>query len=121
MSDVPARPDVRHRVIVLALIFLLAVGALAVQLLRLQVLDSDRYLAWGEDQRFATIPLFGTRGELLDRNGEELAISLPAPVVYADPKLVSDAAAEAAALARCSDARLSTSKPSSRRVDGLCT
>lgn len=80
-------------------IFLIAVAGLVLQLLRLQVFSSDRYVAWGEDQRLRTEPLPGERGDIVDRNGEELAISLQAPVVYADPLLVSDPAGEAAALA----------------------
>jgi len=91
--------DPRRRLaFVVALFFLMAAG-LTVQLVRLQVVDRDRYVAWGEDQRFTTTPLVGQRGELRDRNGEELAISLPAPVVYADPLLVADPEADAAELA----------------------
>ncbi len=97
----PSRPpyDPRRRILVLATLCLLAVTGLVAQLLRLQVLDRDRYVAWGEDQRLITTPLQGTRGDILDRNGEELAISLSSPMIYADPLLVSDPVAEAAALA----------------------
>ncbi len=91
--------DPRRRIGVVAAILLLAVLGLLAQLLRIQVFDRDRYVAWGEDQRLSTIPLPGERGDILDRNGEELAISLNTPVVYADPLLVIDPAAEADLLA----------------------
>ncbi len=91
--------DPRRRLAVVVAVFFLLGAGLTAQLVRLQVLDRDRYVSWGEDQRFTTTPLLGERGELRDRNGEELAISLPAPVVYADPLLVADPEAEAAKLA----------------------
>ena len=82
----------------LALISILALGLVA-QLLRVQVFDRDRYVAWGDDQRLQRIPLEGQRGHLLDRNGEELAVSLPRPAVIGDPLLVDDPVAAATALA----------------------
>ncbi len=91
--------DPRRRILVLAAVCVVAAGGLVVQLLRLQVLDRERYVAWGEDQRLITIPLQGMRGDILDRNGEELAISLSSPMIYADPLLVLDPVAEASALA----------------------
>lgn len=78
-------------------ILALALMALVVQLLRIQVFERDRYVAWGEDQRLITTLLPGERGEILDRNGEQLAVSLNTPVVYADPHLVAEGQAMRAA------------------------
>ena len=41
-------------------------------------------------QRIRTVDLPARRGALLDRNGERLALSLPARDVYADPRFVRD-------------------------------
>ena len=91
--------DPRGRVLVMMGLLLLAALGLTAQQLRIQVFDNDRYVAWGEDQRLTETPLLGARGEILDRHGEELAISLPTPYIFADPLLVSDARAEAEKLA----------------------
>lgn len=91
--------DPRRRIGVMIGVFALLIVALVVQLLRVQVLDRDRYVSWGEDQRLTTTELPGERGDILDRNGEELAISLNTPVIYTDPLLVSAPSEAAAALA----------------------
>lgn len=91
--------DPRRRIGVMIVIFALLIVALVGQLLRVQILDRDRYVAWGEDQRLTTTKLPGERGDILDRNGEELAISLNTPVIYTDPLLVSAPEEAAAALA----------------------
>jgi cell division protein FtsI (penicillin-binding protein 3) len=80
-------------------LFGLVLVGLIGQLLRIQVVDRDRYVAWGEDQRLITELLPGERGDIFDRNGEELAISLNTPIIYTDPLLVTDPAAEALVLA----------------------
>lgn len=99
MTIKSAQFDPRRRIGLLALVFLLLAGVLVAQLTRLQILDNERYVAWGMDQRLRTTPLLGERGDIVDRNGEEFAISLPAPVIYADPSLITDPIAQAAALA----------------------
>lgn len=91
--------DPRRRIVGIVVVFVLVASLLALQLLKLQVLDRERYVAWGEDQRLQTIPLEGHRGDIFDRNGEELAVSLPRPVIAADPLLVDDVLGAADALA----------------------
>lgn len=95
----PAGYDPRRRIGVMIGVFALLIVALVAQLLRVQILDRDRYVSWGEDQRLRTTELPGERGDILDRNGEELAISLNTPVIYTDPLLVSSPAEAAEALA----------------------
>lgn len=47
-------------------------------------------LGWVASKQYqAVIPQSSRRGRILDRRGKELAISLPVPSIYADPKLVS--------------------------------
>ena len=91
--------DPRRRIVVMIGLFGLVLVGLIGQLLRIQVVDRDRYVAWGEDQRLITELLPGERGDIFDRNGEELAISLNTPIIYTDPLLVTDPAAEALVLA----------------------
>lgn len=77
------------------LIVLLTVGKLT----DVQVLTPDRYRDTGVAQRLVRVTLPTGRGAILDRNGEDLAVSVPRSTVVADPTQVSDAKAEAALLA----------------------
>lgn len=88
----------RRTLIVLAVIFALFLYVLG-HVVNLQVLDRDRYVAYGAGQRTTKQILAADRGAILDRNGAELVISRPGRSIFVDPKLVTDAAAEAALLA----------------------
>ncbi len=77
-----------------------AMGMLLVwRLLTLQVLEPDRYVRHGENQRIRSAELAAERGAIVDRNGIELAVSSPRPSVYADPRLVIDPRGTAEAIA----------------------
>jgi cell division protein FtsI (penicillin-binding protein 3) len=73
-----------------ALFVILAVSfaGVAIRLVVLQVRDADDLRALARDQRVRTVSLPAVRGSILDRDGHELALSLPARAVYADPSLV---------------------------------
>ncbi len=79
---------------------LLAMAAIVVRLTFLQVKDASAFEALAHNQRVRTIALPPSRGTIFDRNGDELAMSLPAKAVYADPHLVRDPAAEAPIVAQ---------------------
>ncbi len=64
-----------------------------------QGIDRARYTEAGLDQRVHTIHLPAQRGSIFDRNGNDLALSVPQSTVWADPTAVDDPAAAAAALA----------------------
>lgn len=81
--------------IVIAVLFVYVLG----HVINLQVLDRDKYVAYGAGQRTNNQVLAADRGAILDRNGAELVISRPGQSIFVDPKLVTDAAAEAAILA----------------------
>lgn len=72
------------------LVFLAMAGALTYRLVELQVRSPGDLVAFGESQRVHQIALPGRRGALLDRNGEQLAFSIPQRTVWADPRLVVD-------------------------------
>ena len=61
---------------------------------------SGTYTAFGAAQRFQDIKLPADRGSIFDRNGNDLAVSIPQRTVWADPRLVEDPKGAAAALAR---------------------
>ncbi|MGH9027689.1 MAG: peptidoglycan D,D-transpeptidase FtsI family protein, partial [Acidimicrobiia bacterium] len=59
----------------------------------------ERFTRLGRDQRVQTVELAATRGRIFDRNGNALALSVPAQTVSADPRLITDPAGYAAQLA----------------------
>jgi cell division protein FtsI (penicillin-binding protein 3) len=73
----------------------IAIGA---KLVVVQGVSSDHYLAAGGSEWEQTVVLPGQRGGILDRDGQELAISLPQMTIYADPHQVTDPLTEAGAL-----------------------
>src|SRR2546430_8310985 len=79
----------------LVLVFL-AVGA---RLVDLQAIGRDRYTQLGLDQRVRKVQLAAERGSVFDRNGHDLAASVPQQTVWANPRVVTDPAAYAAQLA----------------------
>lgn len=92
------RPPMR-RLIALFAGLNLALGAIVVRLGILQVSQADAYQARALDQRLQTLVLPASRGQIVDRSGEPLAISLAARDVYADPRYVTDPEGEAAQIA----------------------
>jgi cell division protein FtsI (penicillin-binding protein 3) len=92
------RPPV-HRLVVLLVAVVLAIGGIVVRLAVLQVRESGTYAELGSTQRVHTEPLPALRGEILDRTGVPMALTLDARDVYANPSLVVDAATEAGQIA----------------------
>jgi cell division protein FtsI (penicillin-binding protein 3) len=64
-----------------------------------QGVRSNQYVEAARRQRLRRIDLPAPRGAIYDRRGGELAISVPARTVYANPRQVTDALSEAKALA----------------------
>jgi len=65
----------------------------------LQTVQADGLRAAGEQQWTRARPLPAQRGTIFDRNGDELALSVPASTVTVNPLQVVDAAGTAATLA----------------------
>jgi cell division protein FtsI (penicillin-binding protein 3) len=93
---VRVRREQRNRwgLVFLVLLLVMVVGRLVV----LQAVDGAAYAQAAEDSRIRTYPITAVRGEITDRAGNVLAYSVPAERVVADPSLVEDPAATAAAL-----------------------
>jgi cell division protein FtsI (penicillin-binding protein 3) len=92
------RPPLK-RLVALFAMMVLALGAILVRLSVLQVSQAASLRDRALDQRVRTVTLPAARGQILDRNGEALAISLEARDIYADPRYVEDPWRAAVALA----------------------
>lgn len=70
------------------LVMLVGIGflALAGRALYVQVIESDFFQKKGEERFASTVQLPASRGRIVDRNGQILAISVNAPTVSANPR-----------------------------------
>jgi cell division protein FtsI (penicillin-binding protein 3) len=94
------RPNAtRRRLIGLLAALIVVFAAVGARLVDLQALGRDRYTRLGLDQRVRTVQLAAERGSVFDRNGHDLAASVPQQTVWANPHVVTDPAAYAAQLA----------------------
>ncbi len=90
----------------LLLAFVLSLGGILLRLSVLQVSQAGEYRALALNQRVHTLTLPATRGDILDRSREPLAISLDARDIYADPQLVADPYGTAVKLADLLDLKV---------------
>jgi cell division protein FtsI (penicillin-binding protein 3) len=75
----------RIRAFGLLLAVCIAFVAIVARLTIIQGVDSKRYLEVGQSEWTHSVTLAGERGAILDRNGDELAMSVPQTTIYADP------------------------------------
>jgi cell division protein FtsI (penicillin-binding protein 3) len=95
----------RPRLRMVSLTLTLVMIAFVVRLLQVQAVDANAYAAKAEQNRYVGRTLAATRGGITDRNGVELATSVDAYDITADPTMftreatkVTDAPEQAAAL-----------------------
>lgn len=74
-------------------------GIIVARVVMLQTSDADQLLAAGRAQRTSETTLEANRGVIFDRNGDELALSVPSTTIFANPKLVTDPQGTARSLA----------------------
>jgi cell division protein FtsI (penicillin-binding protein 3) len=60
------------------------------RLVYVQTIGASQYVAYGVEQRIEPIELAGGRGAIYDRDGEQLAVSIPQTTIAADPSIVED-------------------------------
>lgn len=89
----------RSRAFGMLVVIGVAFVAIGAKLVVIQGVDSARYAAVGASEWKQTVTLPAERGAILDRSGNELAMSVPQTTIYADPHQVSDPRSEAQALA----------------------
>ena len=78
---------------------IVALALVVVRLVDLQAVGTAHYAALARKQLIHPVTLSASRGAIFDRNGADLALSVPRPTIYADPSLVRDHAKTARALA----------------------
>jgi cell division protein FtsI (penicillin-binding protein 3) len=92
------RPRTRRRLMVfLGVVTALFISAI-VRVALLQTVQSSSLATYGEAQRLRQISLPAARGVVFDRNGVELAVSVPSYSVWVDPRLMDDKNAALSAL-----------------------
>ncbi len=79
---------VRVRLVVLAVLLLGGAGGLIHRAFDLQVVRADELRVEAEEAQLRDVHLSPKRGTILDRNGEELAVSVDVESVYANPRLM---------------------------------
>lgn len=87
------QPSRRLGVGLAAVLALLAL--LAGRLVQLQGLDTQAFALKAEEERVRTVALTASRGDILDRDGHRLAVTVAAKAVTADPELIRDPTAAA--------------------------
>ncbi len=95
----PRRGDSKRRLLFVLALTMVAFLAISGRLIVLQVLDATSLDEAAAKQRLRTIELPGERGRIFDRDGGDLALSVPARTVYAQPRLIGDPAGTARKLA----------------------
>jgi cell division protein FtsI (penicillin-binding protein 3) len=95
----PRRGDSRKRLLLVLAFTMVAFLAISSRLIVLQVLDATSLDQAAAKQRLRSIELPGERGRIFDRDGGDLALSVPARTVYAQPRLIHDPAGTARKLA----------------------
>ncbi|MFQ6672903.1 MAG: peptidoglycan D,D-transpeptidase FtsI family protein, partial [Candidatus Tectimicrobiota bacterium] len=92
-------PRYRFRIVIIMGLLAIGYGAVVAKLVYLQLLTGPRLEALAVRQRQGMVSLKPERGNLLDRRGKALAVSLEAASVYAHPEDVVDVQGTARALA----------------------
>lgn len=88
----------RRRLIVVLLVVLAALVAVLVRVGSIQTTQAEELRVEGARQWTRTTNIPASRGTIFDRNGEELAMSVPASTVSVNPRLVDDPHTTAAML-----------------------
>ncbi|WP_028611229.1 stage V sporulation protein D [Paenibacillus harenae] len=90
---------VRRRLFIILILAGVSFMALCFRLAYVQLWQGEELAGRAEDSWRRNIPYVAKRGEIVDRNGVQLAYNVSAPTVYAIPVQIKDHQATAAALA----------------------
>jgi cell division protein FtsI (penicillin-binding protein 3) len=81
-----ARRWMRVRMALLCVLLLCGAGAVVARAYHLQITEGDRHSATAAHQQLRDVRLAPRRGTIFDRHGAELAVSVDADSVYANPR-----------------------------------
>ena len=95
----PSERARRERLAILIAVVTFGFFAMAARCAHLQILRAPELLALARSQHEKAIDLDPRRGPILDRNNQELALSIDVDSLYADPSKIADAGATARRLA----------------------
>jgi cell division protein FtsI (penicillin-binding protein 3) len=105
VAPVRKAPQVRRaasphrRLVALLVLMAFALTAIVIRLVDVQAVEGRHYEAMALAQRVHSVTLPAERGSIFDRDGNELALSVPQQSVYADPRVIKDPARYARKLA----------------------
>lgn len=99
ISSTDAHKLVKRRLRFAVAGFSVALLVIAGRVILLQTVQRDGYYEASVNQRTRVNIIRATRGVIFDRNGNELALSVPSTTVYADPRDIVDPVGTARALA----------------------
>jgi cell division protein FtsI (penicillin-binding protein 3) len=85
-----APSSVQWRFAVVLICVLLVFAALASRAAYIQVIKPDYLIEHGDNRTIRVRDVPSYRGLITDRNGQSLAVSVPAQAIYADPKVIAD-------------------------------
>jgi stage V sporulation protein D (sporulation-specific penicillin-binding protein) len=80
----------RKRIYFLFILFLIAFSLISYRLVSVQYLDASKYQAYAQYQHMGEFILYSKRGKIMDRNGNELAVSLIEKTIFANPMEIED-------------------------------
>lgn len=95
-----ARRWMRVRMALLCLLLLAGAAAVLTRAYRLQVVEGSEHRATAEQQQLRDVRLAPRRGTIRDRHGAELAVSVDADSVYANPREMQRAGVDVTSVAR---------------------
>ncbi|MEX1008209.1 MAG: penicillin-binding protein 2 [Acidimicrobiia bacterium] len=81
-------PPIRLRLTILLAVMTLAFVGIGARLVELQARDQTHLRSLGVGQRVRTVTLAAERGSIFDRNGVDLALSVPQTTIVADPSVI---------------------------------
>src|SRR5882672_12656636 len=98
-NEAPGAPSARRRILFVAIglvVWMLVIGG---RLVQLQIHQHDELALRARNQQLSSIETAPTRGQVLDRQGRELARSLDTESFYSDPSEIQSAAETARRIA----------------------
>jgi cell division protein FtsI (penicillin-binding protein 3) len=81
---------VEWRFFVVVAMVLLVFGGIASRAAYIQVIEPDLLIEQGDNRTMRTRNMPAHRGLITDRNGQQLAVSVPVRAIWADPKIINE-------------------------------